>query len=205
MNTIIYVISICVGYIFGCFPTGFIVGKAYHVDIRNQGSGNIGSTNALRTLGKKAGLLTFAGDLLKAIIPIVAFGMIANDGHVYGQMLTLCTGLGVVIGHNFPVTLGFKGGKGIACMSAVILTFDLRITLIALIVFILTVVITRYVSLGSLLISLVLPLGVLVFYPSSIHMLFVSLIFTVFAFIKHQANIKRLLNGTENKIGHKKA
>jgi glycerol-3-phosphate acyltransferase PlsY len=190
---------------FGCFPTGVIVGKINHVDIRSHGSGNIGTTNALRTLGLKAGILTFAGDLLKVIIPIVAFGFIINDGNVYGELLTLYTGVGVVIGHNFPATLGFKGGKGIACMSGVILTFDLRITLIALIVFILSVAITRYVSLGSLLISLILPLGVVIFYPGSIHMLFVSLVFTVFAFIKHQANIKRLLNGTENKIGQKKA
>lgn len=198
------VICMCIGYVFGCFPTGVVVGKLNHVDIRNHGSGNIGTTNALRTLGLKAGLITFLGDLLKSMIPIILIGVFFSKGHVFGQLVTLYTGLGVVIGHNFPVTLGFKGGKGIAAMSGVMLTFDLRIALIAFIVFVLSVGITRYVSLGSLLISLILPIGILIFYPGSLHMLVVGFVYTIFAFVKHRANIKRLLNGTENKLGQKK-
>lgn len=199
------IICVCLGYAFGCFSTGLVVGKVNNVDIRNHGSGNIGTTNALRTLGFKAGLITFAGDLIKTIIPIFLARFLFKDSGLSAGLITLYTGLGAVIGHNFPFYLHFKGGKGIAAMSGVILAFDLRIAAIALVVFILTVAITRYVSLGSLLISLILPLGVLLFYPGSIHMLIVSLIFTVLAFVKHRENIKRLLNGTENKIGQKRS
>jgi glycerol-3-phosphate acyltransferase PlsY len=196
-------ICLILGYVFGCFSTGYVVGKANNIDIRNYGSGNAGTTNALRTLGWKAGLVTFLGDAFKAVIPIllVRFLLYPNDN--LADLLPLYTGLGVVLGHNFPVWLRFKGGKGIAATGGVMLAFDWRLAIVALCIFIIVVAVSRYVSLGSLLISLMFPVWVFIWYPGNIHMFIVSLIFTISAFYKHHANIKRLLNGTENKIGQK--
>ena len=156
-------ICLVLGYGFGCISTGYLVGKANKIDIRKYGSGNAGTTNALRTLGWK----------------------------------------GVVLGHNFPFWLHFKGGKGIAATGGVILALDWRLAIVTLIVFLLIVIITRYVSLGSLVISTLLPIWIIIFYPGNLHMIIVSIIFTLSAFIKHRSNIKRLMSGTENKIGQK--
>lgn len=197
------IICLIIGYLCGCLSTAYFIGKANHIDIRKYGSGNAGTTNAMRLLGVKAGLLTFLGDALKAFIPIllITYVFFKQDPNV--NLLALYTGLGVVVGHNFPFWLRFKGGKGIAATGGVIMAFDWRIGLAAFIVFVLSVAITRYVSVGSLLISLLFPIGVLIIYPGDIHMLLVSVIFTVLAFIRHRTNIKRLMNGTENKLGQK--
>lgn len=195
--------SLILGYGFGCISTSYFVGKANHIDIRNYGSGNAGTTNALRTLGMKAGIITFLGDAIKAIAPVLLIKYLIFPGSSYSSLLLLYTGLGVVLGHNFPVWLNFKGGKGIAATAGVMLAFDYRLALIAIAVFVGITAITRYVSLASLVLSLLLPVWTLLFYKGDIHMLIVACIFTILAFIKHRSNIQRLLNGTENKIGQK--
>ncbi len=195
-------ICLIIGYGFGCFSTAYVLGKANNIDIRNYGSGNAGTTNALRTLGWKAGFITFLGDAVKAIIPVLLVRFILQDDS-YGQLLPLYAGLGVVLGHNFPFWLHFKGGKGIAATGGAMFAFDWRLGIAALVLFLIVVVITRYVSVGSLMISLLFPVWILILYLGNLHMLIVSLIFTVSAFIKHRSNIKRLLSGTENKIGQK--
>jgi glycerol-3-phosphate acyltransferase PlsY len=197
------VICLLLGYIFGCFSTGYVVGKMNKVDIRKYGSGNVGTTNALRTLGAKAGALTLIGDALKAVIPILLVRLVFFKGLDYTELLTLYTGLGVVIGHNYPVWLKFKGGKGIAATGGVMAAFDPLIVPIALPLFILIVAITRYVSLGSLFVAVFFPIWIAIRYPGNLHMLIVTLVFMILAFIKHRSNIKRLLNGTENKIGQR--
>lgn len=191
------------GYIFGCFSTGYFIGKLKKVDIRNYGSGNIGTTNALRTLGAKAGAITLLGDAFKAVIPMLLVRYIFFNHTDFAQLLSLYTGLGVVLGHNYPVWLKFKGGKGIAATGGVMMAFDILIVPFALPMFILIVAITRYVSLGSLYVALFFPVWILVRYPGDLHMLILSLVFMVLAFIKHSSNMKRLINGTENKIGQK--
>jgi glycerol-3-phosphate acyltransferase PlsY len=191
------------GYVFGCFSTGYFVGKMNRVDIRKYGSGNIGTTNALRTLGAKAGVITLAGDALKAVIPILLVRFLIFPGFDRLQLLVLYTGLGVVLGHNYPAWMHFKGGKGIAATGGVFAAFDPLIIPIGLPLFILVVAVTRYVSLGSLLIAVLMPVWVLIRYPGDIHMLILSVIFFALAVIKHRANIKRLINGTENKIGQR--
>jgi glycerol-3-phosphate acyltransferase PlsY len=196
-------ICLLLGYAFGCFSTGYVVGKANHIDIRNYGSGNAGTTNALRTLGWKAGAITFLGDAIKALIPILLVRYLIYPDAVYQQLLPLYTGIGVVLGHNFPFWLRFKGGKGIAATGGVMFAFDYRLAIVAIILFIIVIVATRYVSLGSLMISVLFPIWILIIYPGNLHMFLISLIFTISAFIKHRANIKRLLNGTENKFGQK--
>ena len=203
-------VLIVIGYGFGCFSTGYFVGKMYGIDIRNSGSGNVGTTNALRTLGKKAGLLTFLGDFLKALIPclIVFFIFSSRENHAC-YLYTLCIGLGVVLGHNYPFYLHFKGGKGIAVTAGVIVasSLDWRFVGAGLVIFITVVAVTRYVSLGSLIVVWLIPLYTIIFYrdtPYFIATLCISLLFTVSGYNKHRSNIKRLLNGTENKLTAKK-
>lgn len=207
-------VMLLIGYAFGCFSTGYIVGKVKGTDIRSTGSGNIGTTNALRSLGAKAAAVTFLGDLLKAFIPmaIVKFvycpKVLGNDVAL-SYLFTLCIGFGVVLGHNFPVTLHFKGGKGIAVSAAVIImtTLDPLFILVGLAIFIGVVAITRYVSVGSLIVVWYIPIYTIWHYHDSNYFvvtLILSLLFTILAYIKHAPNIKRLLNGTENKLGQKK-
>lgn len=197
------VLCLAFGYLFGCFSTGYFVGKLNKVDIRNYGSGNTGTTNALRTLGAKAGALVLLGDILKAVIPIILVRFIIFPKVDSLTLLTLYTGLGVVLGHNFPAWMKFKGGKGIAATGGVMLAFDPSMVMIALPLFVLSVAITRYVSLGSLFVSIFFPVWIFIRYPGDLHMLIVSLFFMILAFYKHRSNIKRLLNGTENKLGQR--
>lgn len=197
------IICIIFGYAFGCISTGYLVGKAYHVDIRKYGSGNAGTTNALRTLGWKAGALTLIGDMLKAIIPIMLVRHLIFSRFEYNQLLVLYTGLGVVLGHNYPFWLNFKGGKGIAATGGAMLAFDITIFPIAAVFFLGSVAITRYVSVGSLLLAIIFPCWTAYRNPGDIHMIIVSLCYTASAFYMHRGNIKRLLNGTESKLGQR--
>ncbi len=191
------------GYIFGCFSTGYLIGRIKKVDIRNYGSGNIGTTNALRTLGAKAGAITLLGDAFKAVVPMLLVRFVFFADADAPQLLSLYAGLGVVLGHNYPVWLKFKGGKGIAATGGVMMAFDILIVPFALPLFVLIVAVTRYVSLGSLFVAVFFPVWILLRYQGDLHMLILSLLFMVLAFIKHSSNIKRLMNGTENKIGQK--
>lgn len=197
------ILCLLIGYIFGCFSTGYFVGRKNKLDLRKYGSGNIGMTNTIRTLGAKAGIITLAGDMLKAILAILLVRYLLFPGYEYLPLLTLYTGLGVVLGHNYPVWLKFKGGKGIAATSGVLVAFDPLIVPFCLPMFLLIVAITRYVSLGSLFIAVFFPAWILIRHPGDIHMLVVSLIFMLSAFITHRSNIKRLINGTENKFGQR--
>ena len=201
------IVCIVVGYLFGCFSTGYLVGKHNNVNIKEEGSGNSGATNALRTMGVKAGLVTFVGDLLKAFIPVLVVRYMFHDTDLW-YLYGLYAGLGVVLGHNFPLWMHFRGGKGIAVTSAVIVSLaDWRITVIGLILFIAIVAATRYVSVGSLMVAWLITINTILFWRGSeyfIHMLVLSLCFTVLAYVRHAQNIKRLLNGTESKLGSKK-
>lgn len=205
------IICLFVGYGFGCFSTAYIVGRAYNIDIRKEGSGNLGSTNALRTLGKRAGALTFLGDILKAAIPIIIARVIfLSMGESPDEVLLklLYVGLGVVLGHNFPFWLNFKGGKGIAVTGSVILCIaHWQITLFGAIAFLIIVLCSRYVSVGSLVAAFYLPINILIFYQDTtqfIHMLIISLLFTILAYVRHYENIKRLFQGTERRLREKK-
>lgn len=213
----IAVLFLLIGYLFGCFSTGYIVGKMSGHNIQSEGSGNIGTTNALRTMGAKGGALTFGGDLLKTFIPtlLVRFVFCPNMGYEpeLTYLFTLIIGLGVVIGHNFPFYLHFKGGKGIAVSAAVIVASSSNSMVgwimigIGLALFVGVVAITRYVSLGSLIVVWYFPIYVVISYRNSflfIVILCVALMFTLFAYVKHAGNIKRLLAGTERKLGEKK-
>lgn len=210
-------IFLVVGYGFGSFSTGYVVGRMSGHNIQSEGSGNTGTTNALRTMGAKGGALTLGGDLLKTFIPafLVRFIFCPNMGYSpeMTYFMTMVIGLGVVIGHNFPFYLHFKGGKGIAVSAAVIVASSSNSVTgwimigIGLALFILVVALTRYVSLGSLIVVWYFPIYVMLQYRNSemfIGLLVLALVFTLLAYVKHAGNIKRLLNGTERKLGEKK-
>ena len=197
------ILCIALGYLFGCFSTAYLLGKIYKIDIRQYGSGNSGTTNALRTLGAKAGVITLLGDMLKAIIPMLLIRLFIFPEADNISLLTLYTGLGVVLGHNYPVWLKFKGGKGIAATAGVLVAFDPLIVPFGLPIFIIVVLVTKYVSVGSLFVAILFPTWVIIRHSGDIHMLIVAFAFMLLAFYQHRSNIKRLLNGTENKLGHK--
>lgn len=218
MEILVRILCIGIGYCFGLIQTAYIYGKLHGIDIREHGSGNAGTTNALRVLGKKAGLVVFLGDFFKAAIACILARVIAI--HFFPGLLypmILWSGLGVVIGHNFPFYMGFKGGKGIAATAGVILgLLDCRIMIVCLLAFIITVALTRYVSLGSLVVVALFFLTFLILgitgriidpvtktgYSGGqlMESYVVILLFTTLAFYRHKANIIRLANGTENKL-----
>lgn len=196
------------GYILGGISGGHIAGKLYKTDVREHGSGNLGATNVLRTLGIKAAVLTFAVDVSKVIIPVLVVRYLLFPQYLpysyENQLLVLYIAFGAVIGHNFPMTLNFHGGKGVACLAATILMFDWRMALPELLLFVLIVAITKYVSVGSILVSLFFFGWIFIVHDATLHMALIAAAFPVSVIFMHRSNIKRLLNGTENKIGSKK-
>ena len=202
-------LCILAGYYFGGLSGGHITGKLYHVDVRQHGSGNLGATNVLRVLGKKAGALTLLIDLGKVILPILLVRYVLFPEFIpfsaESQLMVLYLALGTVIGHNFPLGLEFHGGKGVACMGATMLMFDWRLALIGIISFCLIVAITKYVSLASMVESVWFLIWVIFFTDSDPHMILVTAAFPALVIFMHRSNIARLINGTENKIGQKKA
>ena len=206
------ILLLVIGYFIGNIETGYIFGKIHKMDIRNYGSGNAGATNTLRVLGAKAGLVVFLGDFCKSLIPCLVVRFIFRDNVSLSYIYMLYIGLGVVLGHNFPFYLGFKGGKGVASTAGIIMALDIRIAVVCLIVFIITVAITRYVSLGSIFVMIIL-IGMSHFFvkfsygfgdgASPMEFRLLTAAVGLLSIFMHRANIKRLLGGTENKIGKK--
>lgn len=197
------VLCLATGYLCGCFSTAYIVGKIYNVDIRKHGSGNAGTTNALRILGKKAAAITFIGDFLKALLPILIFKYIIFKGYEEMPVMELYIGIGVVIGHNYPFWLKFKGGKGIAATAGVYCASSVPVGIIGGTIFAIVALITKYVSLSSL-IALTSASCILIYlHHDNLQYIILIVIFTLFAYWRHKENIVRLIKGTENKMGGK--
>lgn len=205
-------ICVAIGYLFGLFQTGYIYGMINHVDIRKHGSGNAGTTNALRTLGWKAGAITFIGDCLKCVLAVLLVRFIfADSSHV--ELLAIYAGLGAVLGHNFPFYLNFKGGKGIASTVGLILAVNPVMFLIVAIVFIAIVWFTQYVSLGSIVIMVLFVIQVVIYGQMDGFSLTggelyefyaIAIVLAALAIWRHRANMKRLATGTENKTDLRK-
>ena len=210
MMIVARIIALLIGYGFGLFQTGYLYGKSKGIDIRQQGSGNAGTTNSLRVLGWKAGIITFAADLLKALFAVLLVKLIFHG--TYGadtKVLELYAGFGTVLGHNFPCYLQFRGGKGIACTGGLLIGFCPLAVPKSLGIFILVVAITRYVSLGSIVCVISLEIQIIVFGQMgllSVPEQYLTEVYIVFGFVAglaiilHHANIGRLLKGTENKF-----
>lgn len=201
-------IGVLVAYLLGSIPTAVWYGRVFHgVDIRNHGSGNAGATNSLRVLGKKAGVIVLLIDLLKGYLAVsLASIVIQNSDFQPVGYIVPFLGLAVVIGHIFPVFAQFKGGKGVATSLGVILAIHPLATLICVILFLLIVFATKYVSLGSMLGALAFPVqlvsGFWGLQPTTI--VIFGFILAVLLIITHHENVKRLLAGNENKFGAKK-
>ncbi len=206
------IICLAIGYLCGLMQTGYIYGRMHGMDIRQHGSGNSGATNTLRVLGKKAGLIVFLGDAFKALIPCTLVRLIFGsrpETAAMAYVYMLYMGFGVILGHNFPFYMHFKGGKGIAATAGLIASLDWRLTLACAAVFIGCVLLTHYVSLGSILVAVTFFLVNAFFAYGGYYGLaseampeFVVLLAAIsgMAIWRHKANIKRLLAGNENKI-----
>lgn len=209
------VVSLLIGYIFGMFVSGFFLGKSKHVDLREKGSGNVGTTNTARVLGLKYGAITLLCDCLKPVLASLVVWLIfgrAYAGHI--RLLILYASFGAVLGHDFPAFMKFKGGKGVATSVGLILLCFPQAFPICAVLFFSAVGITRYVSLGSILAAVgfgaqAIVMGYLgwLFYPAGNvgEAVVIAEIISVLVIILHRSNIARLKNGTENKFSlHKK-
>lgn len=201
--------ALAIGYVFGLFQTAYIYGRLHGIDIRKYGSGNAGTTNTLRVLGTKAGLIVFAGDVLKCILAILTVRLIFTDGQsdMY-YLLALYAAAGAILGHNYPFYLGFKGGKGIAATAGLILSIHPAFIPMGVILFFGTFLVTHFVSLGSLLvyagfmIQIVIMGQMDVFHMPPAHRIelyIIAALLTAMAYWKHRENIRRLARGEERK------
>ncbi len=218
MPILAYILTALVAYLIGSIPTGFLVGRAKGIDIRAAGSGNIGATNAMRVLGKPAGIFVLLMDVLKGYAackfpPPLTFNWLAphfsgffryfHDEPVELQIkYFLVAGIFVVLGHNYTCWLKFKGGKGIATTAGVYLALAPAALGIALAAFLLAVALTRYASVGSITGAVVLPVAVW-FTCGNWLLRAVTIALGAMAIYRHRKNIQRLMAGTENRIGKK--
>ena len=203
-------ICLVIGYVLGNFQTAYIYGKAKGIDIREHGSGNAGTTNSLRVLGRKAGAIVFAGDVLKCVLAIFITKWLFGEKHAdIISLLTLYAATGTILGHNYPVVLNFRGGKGMACTAGFMLSYHPITCLVGIIVFLGAFIFTHYVSLGSILVYIVFPfvmiglcvkgaVGTLTMLHI-VEIMILSLFLSVMAICRHAENIKRLVSGTERK------
>lgn len=210
-----FLLCLLVGYAFGNIPNGYMYAKAHGIDIYKEGSGNPGTTNVLRTLGKKAGFTVLIMDIAKCMLPIffmVLFFKPENED--IKSLILMITGIGAILGHNFPCIPKVKGGKGVACTGALLLALSPLYTLCLLLFLILVILITGYVSLGSMLSITIFFLSVVFFGKTSVLFPFtdavylpmcaLSFLLMLMLIFQHRGNIQRLLNGTENRFGKTK-
>lgn len=198
-------LSILTGYLLGSFPSGFVVGKCRGIDIRQHGSGNIGATNVVRTLGKKWGVLVFALDVIKGILGVrLAIALFGTGGDtLVGLPPGLWAGFGCFLGHCFPVWLGFKGGKGVAVGAGILIGLIPWVAVIGLSLWGIFFKLTRYVSLASLIAAVSLPVTTSILYGVGAYFWF-TLVLSLIAIWRHRSNIQRLVAGTESRFEKKK-
>lgn len=195
-----YVILIS-SYLLGSFPTGYLLGKyVYKINLFEHGSKNVGATNSLRVLGKKAGLIVLIVDALKGAIPVIFI----NNFSQLSFSWSISVGFLAIFGHTFSPFIKFKGGKGVATSAGTFLALIPYAFASAMIAFLSTVAITRYVSLGSILASTVLPISCYLLHPQNPILWQSCLLLSIFIIFKHRSNIKRLINGEENKLNWSK-
>ena len=205
----IRILCLVIGYVFGLFQTAYLYGKTKGIDIRSVGSGNAGTTNALRAFGTKVGIMVFAGDCVKCVLAVL-FAR-AAIGHFYPEirfLLGVWTAFGCILGHNFPFYMNFKGGKGIACTAGLVLTYPWQMVPVCLLAFFMPALLTHYVSLGSLILNVVLVIGTVIMGQRGMFSLsagartelyILVIVIAALAFWQHRANIQRLLAGNERK------
>lgn len=190
------VLLIIFAFVLGSIPFGIIIAKAKGVDLKKIGSGNIGATNVLRSLGKWPAALTLLGDLLKGTAA-VAIGRYFGIGSLYEGLV----GISAILGHNFSIFLGFRGGKGVATSLGVLSVYSPQAALLTLVIWVVVVIFTKYSSMGALVSFGLLPINILLF--DGKEKLFIAILLTIFIFIRHKDNIQRLMKGSERRIGQR--
>ena len=212
---VVYIIVLIISYLIGSINFSIILSKKLAgFDLREKGSGNAGTTNMLRTVGKKAALLTLICDILKGVVPVVLAVLVGNIANHFGAELRVeymaqVAGIGTIIGHTFPLYFGFKGGKGVASSLGLVLIINWQVGLICLVFALLIMAVTRMVSLGSIsaailfLVLTIFRVGAQYYIVQGNYMIF-GLVLALIVIFNHRSNIKRLLNGTENKLSFKK-
>jgi len=194
----IHLLLIAAAFVLGSIPFGIITAKVKGIDLKKVGSGNIGATNVLRSLGKWPAILTLLGDVLKGTLA-VAMGKYAGVDPIFEGLI----GLSAITGHNFSLFLGFRGGKGVATSIGVLLLYTPYAALLTVLIWSVVVLITKYSSLGAIISFTLLPLSVLLLDSHDRIKVIMSLLIALFILIRHQDNIRRLIKGTERKIGHR--
>ncbi len=205
MSDILEIIAaLGLGYLLGSLNTGVIIGKIYGKDIRLHGSKSAGLTNTLRVLGKGAALLVLAGDIAKGIIACLIglrLGVYVQSGGALDCVSLLAAGAGAVIGHNWPLYFGFKGGKGALTAAAVMFMINWGMALASLGFFVLIVALTRYVSLGTIsAAAFFVAISFIPAFDSTVYFHLFAGLMALIIIVKHRSNIQRLLSGTENKL-----
>jgi len=202
-------ICLAIGYAFGCIQSAYITGKLTRgIDIREYGSKNSGFTNANRVMGFKIGVWIFLADVIKAVLAfLVACRMLDGGswlvhGCVYWLLPGVWAGLGVILGHNFPVFMKFRGGKGISCSVGLLIMLDWRAALIIYAIAIVLILLTRYISLASLTITFLMPVFMAIF-SHGWEVIAVTSVLGALAWFMHRENIKRLVTGNERKFSFK--
>jgi len=189
---------IILAFIIGSIPVGVLVAKTKGIDLKMVGSGNIGATNVLRSLGKGPAALTLLGDVMKGVI-VVALGKYFGMGTFYQGLI----GLSAILGHNFSLFLRFRGGKGVATSLGVFILYSPQTALITSIIWAVVVLTTKYSSLGALISFGLLPLNVILLDSDSKDKLPIAFLVTIFILLRHSDNIRRLMKGTERRIGER--
>ncbi len=217
MMIVKYLLIAVISYLLGSLNFSIILSRAVaRKDIRESGSGNAGATNMLRTYGKHFAVLTMLGDILKVALAIlIAFVIlgapleylfkIAENKEFAATMINYkeFAGFFCVLGHIFPLYFKFKGGKGVAACTGMVILVDWRIALILFVIFVLTILISKMISLGSIVIAVLYPVLIAVFYQN-LFLILIAVLFAAIVIAAHRANIKRILNGTENKLTNEK-
>ena len=212
---IIYIIVAVIAYLIGSINFSIIISKKMAgFDVREKGSGNAGTTNVLRTVGKKAAALTLICDILKGVIPVLLAIIIGNIANHFGaeirvDYLAQVAGVSTIIGHTFPVFFKFKGGKGVASSLGLILIINWQIGLICLVFALLVMAVTRMVSLGSITAAILFAILTLFgisaqFYIVQGNYIIFGIVLAAIVIFNHRSNIKRILSGTENKLSFEK-
>jgi glycerol-3-phosphate acyltransferase PlsY len=210
-------ICLAIGYLIGCLQTSYIAGKLNgRIDIREHGSGNAGTTNAIRVLGFKAGAIVFLCDVLKGSVAYIICSLAFSGGGSFlsgdvglfpfggaSALPGLYGGIGAILGHNFPFYMRFKGGKGVAATIGLLLCFDWRVSLTAYAVIVIAAAASRYISLASLITAALIP--VLTLYCGyGRETIILMVILCIMTYVQHRANIKRLIQGSENKFSFRR-
>lgn len=202
MSTVFHVIGLIIAYLVGSIPSAVWIGKYFYgIDVREYGSGNAGATNTFRVLGKRAGIPVLLIDIFKGWASVnMAYLTDYRPGSEQFINFQLVLGIAALLGHIFPVYAGFRGGKGIATLLGIILAVHPLAALLSIAVFIIVLLVSRYVSLGSMIAALSFPIIIIVFFKSPIPSLVIfSLVIAVLVLITHQKNIERLLRREESK------